>query len=150
MDIIKLRTDSYDPFIDYLKAYSIFCVVFAHCLPLQCHKPILFQLWGGMQVPLFILIQVFHAYKKNTLSHIKYTKIFRRIILPFILTQGIVIGLLCFGSSVDAKTILRNALHGGGVGPGSYYFWIYLQFTFLLPLLFPLVVKNKLKLIGGV
>lgn len=32
-------------------------------------------------------------------------------------------------------TLLKQVIIGGGVGPGAYYVWIYLQFYFLLPFL---------------
>ena len=65
MEKIVFNKAGYDPFIDYLKAYSIFCVVFAHCLPIELYNYTLFYVWGSMQVPMFILIQAFHALKKN-------------------------------------------------------------------------------------
>lgn len=50
--IVPLKTEGYDPYIDYLKGVSIFFVVLAHCLPMQ--NCLLFSFWGAQAVPLFL------------------------------------------------------------------------------------------------
>lgn len=130
-----LKRDQYDPFIDFLKAYSIICVVLAHCLPPILCDYSAFAVWGSAQVPLFLLIQVFHVYKKDDKTSVNIRKLFARIILPFIILQIFIIGLFCLISSDSVLYVVNKAIVGGGKGPGSYYFWIYLQFAFLLPLL---------------
>lgn len=49
--------------------------------------------WGGMPVPLFLLIQTFHSFKKK--PKLSLTKILKRVVLPFLLVQTCVIALLC-------------------------------------------------------
>lgn len=61
--IVPLKTEGYDPYIDYLKGVSIFFVVLAHCLLI--YNCLLFSLWGVQSVPLFLLIQTFHVHKKG-------------------------------------------------------------------------------------
>ena len=66
---ITLQKEGYDPFIDYLKGVCIFLVVLTHFLPHT--EYILFPLWGDQVVPLFLLIQVFHAYKHGVDKAVK-------------------------------------------------------------------------------
>lgn len=142
--LIQLRTNQYDPFIDFLKGICILFVVLTHCLPLQDN--ILFSLWGDQAVPLFLLIQVFHAYKKGNIDIVHYynfKKLFHRILLPFIILLVIQIFLVCFFSKKDLLSILKSTILAGGIGPGSYYVWIYLQCFVLLPIF--MFVINKIK-----
>lgn len=142
--LIQLRTNQYDPFIDFLKGISILFVVLTHCLPLQDY--IFFSLWGDQAVPLFLLIQVFHAYKKGYIDISRYynlKKLCNRILLPFIILLVIQIFLMCFFSKKDLLSILESTILAGGIGPGSYYVWVYLQFFVLLPIF--LFVINKIK-----
>lgn len=94
---ILLSKEGYDPFIDYLKGVSILFVILAHCLPLQ--EYILFSLWGAQAVPLFLLVQVFHSYKKGVgYISVSYDlkKLFHRIFKPFLLLVVIQLLLLIF------------------------------------------------------
>ena len=136
---VSFNTSSYDPFIDFLKAYSIFFVVFAHCFPVELYNFTLFQVWGDMQVPMFILIQTFHAYKKGEKPIINYPRLFRRIIFPFIFVQSILFITLSF-DRINVNGLL-NFVVSGGSGPGSYYFWIYLQIAVILPLMWPFIIN---------
>ena len=131
---LTFNKTGYDPFIDFLKAYSIICVVIAHILPAEFYKYILFQVWGDMQVPMFVLIQVFHAYKKGLKPKLNWSSILKRIILPFIAIQAVIIG---FKALVGGGILWTSFITSGGYGPGSYYIWIYLQIAFLLVLLWP-------------
>lgn len=88
---LTFNKTGYDSFIDFLKAYSIICVVIAHILPSEFYKYILFQVWGDMQVPMFVLIQVFHAYKKEVRPKINWSSLLKRIFLPFIAVQAIIV-----------------------------------------------------------
>lgn len=135
---IQFNKSGYDLFVDFLKAYSIICVVVAHCLPEQMYNYVLFQVWGDMQVPMFLLIQTLHAYKKETRPKLNLKKLLTRIIIPYIILQVVIIGTLCFKSLSNIWDTLKVIALSGGRGPGSYYFWIYLQFAILLPLIWPL------------
>ena len=100
---ISFNKTGYDPFIDFLKAYSIICVVIAHILPAEFYKYILFQVWGDMQVPMFVLIQVFHAYKKGLKPQLNWSILFKRICLPFAAIQAFIIGF---------KALMGGAIYG--------------------------------------
>ena len=64
-DRVVLKTDGYDPFIDFLKGMCIVFVILDHSFPSKIDYYTLFAVWGKSAVPLFLLIQVFHAYKKG-------------------------------------------------------------------------------------
>ncbi len=134
--VIPFNKTGYDPFIDFIKAYAIICVLIGHTLFLHDYWG--YGLWAGMQVPLFVLVQAFHGFKKEALE-INCKKIFLRVILPYIVVQSIaLIFLLC----KDASGIC-SFIGSGGAGPGSYYPWIYIQIALLLPFVKKWIDKNK-------
>ena len=141
MQIIPFKKDGYDPFINFLKAYSIVCVVLAHSIPHKAFDYLQFMVWGDMQVPMFILIQTFHSYKSGKQPSFNVRKVWSRIMLPFLIVQIVILILLFFFSSSSLETIIHDTWVSGGNGPGSYYVWIYLQIAFILPLLYPLFNK---------
>lgn len=135
----------YDASIDYLKGVSILWVLMTHCIPYPIQDATSFVLWGAQAVPIFLVIQVFHAYKKGFDSvTISFEKLWKRIIKPFLITSVIIyVMYVGFGYishiSVGEQTI--KFLKSGGVGAGSYYFWVYLQFALLLPLIATVLKK---------
>lgn len=136
---IQFNKTGHDYFIDFLKAFCIISVILAHNLPDQ--NAVLFGLWGGMQVPLFLLIQTFHSLKKSQ-QKINIKKILKRIVCPFFIAEAFL--LLYALVTNDSNTVLqtiKSFVICGGFGPGAYYFWIYLQFAILLPLLAPVFEK---------
>lgn len=139
---ISFNKTGYDPFIDFLKAYSIICVIIAHILPPEFYKYVLFQVWGDMQVPLFVLIQVFHAYKKGMKPKLNWNSLLKRICLPFIAVQAVIVG---FKSLTGGGVLWTKFIYSGGYGPGSYYIWIYLQLVFLLAIIWPWLRRRSFK-----
>ena len=125
---IELNKTGYEPFLDYLKAFAIICVLIGHTFPFL--NLMGYSFWIGMQVPLFVLIQAFHVLKKPS-TKLDFKKIFYRILLPyFIILLGIILVYLFFGK-MDNQLIIKGLI-GGGYGPGSYYPWIYLQLAVIL------------------
>lgn len=134
--VITFNKEGYAPFIDFIKAYAIVCVLIGHTLVLHDYWG--YGLWAGMQVPLFVLVQAFHGFKKETPS-INLKKIFLRVVLPYIIIQAIpFIYLLC-----KDPFLIYSFLGGGGTGPGSYYPWVYIQIALLLPFVKKWIDKNK-------
>lgn len=125
----------YDPFIDFLKGLCIVSVVLTHSIPYEWQQMIGFSFWGAQAVPIFLMIQSFHYLKHEQLPHIDWKKLFKRIVLPFLVTQAIIvvgIGVMYLCGSGVLSTPLKMLIRTGGSGPGSYYFWIYLQFALIL------------------
>ena len=137
---IELNKTGYEPFLDYLKAFAIICVLIGHTFHFL--NLMGYSFWIGMQVPLFVLIQAFHVLKKPS-TKLDFKKIFLRILLPyFIILLGIVLVYLFFGK-MDNRLIVKGLI-GGGYGPGSYYPWIYLQLAVILYLIRPVFDKEDL------
>ena len=106
------------------------------------NEPLLYPLWIEQAVPLFLLIQVFHAYKKDEEKWPNMAKIWHRILQPFLLIQLTFVGyylLRCFFKDTDLLADLSHLIRSGGDGPGSYYIWIYLQVAILCPMFYKLV-----------
>ncbi len=134
--VITFNKSGYDPFIDFIKTYAILCVLVGHTLVLHDYWG--YGLWAGMQVPLFVLVQAFHSFKKET-PGVNLKKIFLRVVVPYIIIQSIpFIYLLCKNPSG-----LYSFIGGGGAGPGSYYPWVYIQIALLLPFVKRWIDKNK-------
>lgn len=140
MEVIKFNINGYDPFIDFIKAYAIICVIIGHLLPINILPYLGYSIWMGMQVPLFILIQAFHVFKKRSSANFNLKKIFTRILLPYILIQFSIFLLLSNFSRLGIEEIV-NKFEWGGFGPGSYYPWIYLQAAFILYWIHPYMTK---------
>lgn len=136
MQVVVFQKSGYDPFLDFIKAYSILCVLFAHTIPFL--DEIGYCLWAGMAVPLFILIQVFHVFKNDT-NALNIRKLFQRIFLPFILVQAITFGIDAMRCSSVKELAAKYIM--GGVGAGSYYPWLYLQMAIVLYIVRPMLEK---------
>lgn len=134
--IVSFNKSGYDPFIDFIKAYAIVCVLIGHTLPFLDYWG--YGLWAGMQVPLFVLVQSFHSFKKDT-HNINLKKILLRVILPYLLVQSTVFLYILFFDSTKFQYFLLS----GGAGPGSYYPWIFIQIALLLPIIKKWIDKNQ-------
>ena len=148
MERIRFKTEGYDPTFDYIKGLSILFVILTHCINSQMHQYSLFCLWGDMAVPIFILIQIFHAYKKG-LGKSKHDlgRIYKRVLRPFLVIQVLLFALMVVGGG-KFSTLCSEFIESGGQGAGSYYVWIYVQFALILPWVAPLLSKmNKLSLL---
>lgn len=143
-----LNRNGYDPFIDFLKGVCILLVVLAHCFPQKLREFSLFPIWGDPAVPIFLIIQVFHTYKKGVENVApNYAKLWQRIIKPFILMETIIIlvsflRIMLIGNH-DTIKLIKGIISGGGMGPGSYYPWLYVQFAIILAFIVPVFRKIK-------
>lgn len=107
---ITFNKSGYEPFFDFIKAYSILCVLMGHTI--RFLKETGYSLWYGMQVPLFVLIQSFHALKKESYSF-SIKKISKRIIYPFLLIQIIPTGYELISDGYANNLITRWLIEVG-------------------------------------
>lgn len=142
---IVFEKTGYDPFIGFIKAYAIMCVLAGHTIGFL--NDLGSGLWLSMQVPLFVLIQVFHIYKKDT-YRVSKEKIFWRILFPYIVLQLCLTTIFIVCGKLD-NTLLYEGLAGGGYGPGSYYPWVYIQLAILIPLIRPVFKIKNIALLAG-
>jgi len=138
MKTITFNSNGHDDFIDFIKAYAIICVLFGHTF-LWLGR-VGYAVWAGMQVPLFLLVQTFHCYKKEKQS-LKLGKIIRRVLLPFLFVEVLTFILALLFTDFTSNELVTKLLSGWGLGPGAYYPWIYLQAALLLPL-FGLLLRS--------
>lgn len=137
---LVLKRDGYDPFIDYLKGICIIFVIINHCMPESTMDDTGFFFWGVSAVPIFLIIQVFHAYKKGAENaRLNYTRLWKRIVWPFFVAEFVIlISFIIRDHHFAFNYIISDALSlikSGGYGPGAYYPFIYLQFAIILPLI---------------
>ena len=112
---IEFNTKGYDTFLDFLKAYCILWVVIGHIIPGDYLNYILYPFIGACQVPLFLIIQSFHAFKRTRKPIFEFRKTLKRIIIPFLVIQAVIVCAKVVINSPDtAKDLIINALMGGG------------------------------------
>ena len=139
-------------YIDFIKGVAILSVIMLHALPrdvlISLYAPL--HIWQG--VPLFVFVSFFLIFRKidNNITYCYYTqksflKLYKRIILPFVLFQGVLIYSYLING--DYRSVIGTLVCGGG-GPGAYYPHIYIQLWLLAPLLYMIIEKSG-KLGGG-
>jgi len=94
-----------------------------------------------MHVPIFFILQSFHAYKLGG-ADIKVWKIAKRVVIPFLLTQFffILIYYSIFDIEFSKDSILQLVKHGG-IGPGTFFVWVYLELAVMIVVVKPLFDK---------
>ncbi|MBR6591350.1 MAG: acyltransferase family protein [Prevotella sp.] len=137
--IISFDKYKYDPFLDFVKGICIVLVILTHCINYKLDYYSGFSIWGRPAVPVFLVIQVFHCYKRGiNNASFNLSKIWNRIFKPFIYCQLFILCFIAiaylFGDYYGLCNMLIRFLKSGGLGPGAYYPWIYIQFAILLPL----------------
>lgn len=150
---ISFKKISHDQFLDFIKGICIIFVILNHCMPEDIMQKTGFFFWGDSAVPVFLIIQVFHAYKNNKkYPRTNYKKLWTRILRPFFLIEFVTIPFsyikTCsnIGAPVSLQEFLIDILKWGGNGPGSYYPWIYIQFAIIIPFLYPVFKSYKTNL----
>lgn len=147
---IEFSKEGQDLSLNFVKGICILLVLIHHTTGEAFHQGSWFFVWGYPAVPLFLLIQVFHAYKKGY-GHVRLSlrKILERAVIPFLIVEVLI--FVCFivlNPTVPIRDKLLGAVFWGGRGPGSYYPWLFFQFAILLPLLTPLFRYLSAKWIG--
>lgn len=126
---VQFVKNGHDAFLDFIKAFAILGIIFNHTWIFREETPGLVLLFS-VDVPLFLLVQVFHFLKKD--STLDFKKIFKRVFLPYFIIQAILFAYVICSNSGDYyhKLVIGFALFG--FGPGSYYPLIYIQMALLL------------------
>ena len=136
---VSLRRNGYDPFIDFLKGVCIVLVVITHTISPNMILYSFFYLWGGPAVPIFFVLQSFHFYKNGVReTSVDFIKLWRRIIKPYLIIQLLICSMvfireLC-NNNFNPSNFIVDTLLWGGIGPGSYFPWVYTEIAVLLPL----------------
>lgn len=133
--------------IDFTRGVAIFFVIFAHNLPTY---EICGSLWTNQAVPLLLLITAnftYRGFEKGKTLNEYYSKKsikrkFNKIFAPFLVVtfiQGTIFFLF------DPNFSLKDTIGAGGIGPGSYFPWCYLQYWLYLPFIIWLINSFPLK-----
>ena len=135
-------------YVDLIKGFAALSVVLLHAFP----KEVLYMTFSEVHiwqaVPLFVFVSFFLIYRKMEYCKIgeyyslnSFIKLFKKILLPFILLQLILI--LVYALDGDFVSI-KNLIKYGGYGRGSYYIYVYIQIWLVAPLLYKLLKKQYL------
>ena len=139
---IEFKRNEYDPQIDYIKGICILFVIWTHCISRDELGYMLFPYWGDTAVPIFLLIQVFHYYKKEINVRMPSAiKLWKRILRPFIIMIALMFLVQFFIYYNVTNGSFSPSLYWDKRGPGSYYIFIYLEFALIIPLFAPLFKK---------
>lgn len=143
---IEFNKTGYDPQIDYIKGLCILFVIWTHCISREELGYMLFPYWGDTAVPIFLIIQAFHYYKKGVdLRMPNILKLWKRILWPFIIMVVIMFLIQYFIYYDNTDGTFSPALYWDKRGPGSYYIFIYLELAFVIPLFAPLFKRLSIK-----
>ena len=137
--VYMINKSGYEPFMDFLKGLCILSVIWEHGMPFL--RETLFYFWCKMAVPLFLVIQCFHVFKKDSISYPSFSKLYKRILQPFLLVSFLIliIKYVLGDFSLSDDSFWLKALKSGGWGPGCYFPWIYIQFAILAPVIYRLL-----------
>lgn len=143
---IKFYKTGYDPQIDYIKGICILFVIWTHCISREELGYMLFPYWGDTAVPIFLIIQVFHYYKKGvTFRMPNVVKLWKRILRPFFIMIALMFWVQYFIYYDTTEGLFSPSLYWDRRGPGSYYIFIYLELAIVIPLFAPLFKKLPVK-----
>ena len=146
MERISFKKEGYDPLIDYIKGLCILFVIWTHCMNRGELSSILFPYWGDTAVPIFIIIQVFHYYKKGVGVRLpSLPKLWKRILRPYIVMVALMFIAQFFMYYDITDGTFSPSLYWEKRGPGSYYIFIYLEMAFVIPLFAPLFRRLSTK-----
>lgn len=136
--------DKHIDWIDGAKGVAILSVILLHSLP--CQREIGWMWHIGQAVPVFLFITAYLISTRfDTLRTYftwgRFTKMMKKVFVPFVIVLAI--QLICF-ALIDKLPSLKTIVKYGGIGPGSYYIWLYLQSWILIPFMVWLVRRTPI------
>lgn len=136
--------DKHIDWIDGAKGVAILSVILLHSLP--CQREIGWMWHIGQAVPVFLFITAYLISTRfNSLRTYftwrRFAKMMKKVFIPFVIVLAI--QLVCF-ALIDKMPSLKTIVKDGGIGPGSYYIWLYLQSWILIPFMVWLVRKTPI------
>lgn len=133
--------DTHIDWIDGAKGVAILSVILLHSLP--CLREIGWILHIGQAVPVFLfitsyLISMRFESLQTYFQWERIAKMLKKVFVPFVFV--FLIQLVCL-ALIDRLPSLKTIVKTGGIGPGSYYIWLYLQAWVIIPFMVMLVRK---------
>lgn len=149
-----MREDKYD----FVKGIAISFVILLHTIDRETLLSICHIYHIGQAVPLFILVTFvlsFSSLSKREGNEVQYwyssqrwNTMIRKIWLPYVILQALFVVMLFV---INKPQRLISMIASGGMGPGSYYPWVYLQFWLIMPFLYHIMrYKNAVYWRGAI
>lgn len=141
------------PQYDFIKGFAIIAVILLHTLDAHLLSSGAFlHIWQA--VPLFVLVSFILLFRKLDKTSVKeyyskesILKISKKILLPFLLIEGLIILIFFISGEFDELPLSYKFL---GAGPGAYYPFIYIQIWLITPLFYFLFKKHENLMGGGI
>lgn len=135
------KSSEYIDWIDGAKGIAIVSVILLHSLP--CLREIGWMWHIGQAVPVFLFITAYLMSLRFESLRTSFTwerlkKMLMNVFVPFLVV--LFVQLICLALDrhcPSVKTLIKN----GGIGPGAYYPWLYLQVWIIVPFIVLLVRK---------
>ena len=136
--------DKHIDWIDGAKGVAILSVILLHSLP--CLREIGWIWHIGQAVPVFLfitayLISIRFESFQSYFTWDRFARMIKRVFVPFVIV--LTIQLVCY-ALIDKLPSLKTIIKDGGIGPGSYYIWLYMQSWVLMPFMAWLVRKTPI------
>lgn len=133
--------DTHIDWIDGAKGVAILSVILLHSLP--CLREIGWIWHIGQAVPVFLFITAYLISMRfeslqTYFQWERFAKMLKKVFVPFVFV--LLIQLVCL-ALIDRLPSLKTIVKTGGIGPGSYYVWLYLQAWVIIPFMVILVRK---------
>ena len=128
-----IATKSHIEWIDGAKGVAIISVILLHSLPCLYEIGSIFHI--GQAVPVFLFITAYLTSTRFNGINTYFTreriwKLIKNVFIPFLVVLFIQLVCLAIDNRLPSfKTILKS----GGVGPGSYYVWLYMLTWVIVP-----------------
>lgn len=127
--------------IDGAKGVAIISVILLHSLPCLYEIGSIFHI--GQAVPVFLFITAYLTSIRFNGINMYFTreriwKLIKNVFIPFLVV--LIIQLVCL--AIDNRLpSFKAILKSGGVGPGSYYVWLYMLTWVIVPFVVLMVRK---------
>ena len=127
--------------VDGARGVAILAVILLHSMP--CLREVGWMWHIGQAVPVFLfitayLVSVRMESIKAYFTFDRFGRMLKKVFVPFVFVLILQVGCLVLADKdLSIKCIIRD----GGIGPGSYYIWLYLQSWILIPFMVWLVRK---------
>lgn len=122
--------------LDFIKGAAIVSVLFIYALSDDTKEAISYWYHIGQAVPLFLMVTSYLAYKKpvrlfSEQYKNKIIKVLKHIFIPFVMVTVAQIVAKSILGAFEPDRLIRQM----GLGPGSYYPWLFIQATIILPII---------------
>lgn len=127
--------------VDGAKGVAILSVILLHSLP--CLREIGWMWHIGQAVPVFLFITAYLISIRFESLTAYFTvkrlwKMMQKVFFPFLTV--LIVQVISF-ALVNRCPSLKSLIKAGGIGPGSYYVWLYMQAWVIIPFIVLMVRK---------